>query len=269
MTLISDLRNSQILVLIILFINSMFISLNHLPILKSFIVISSAIFFQYFFERITFKRVRSCWWKSGLISSLSIVLLLRFGHFSFYFLATFVAIASKFLLRDRDGNHFLNPTNFAISFMLILFSTNTWIDYGYWGRANVMTLLPLLLAPLVLRDLKVFQTSFIFLILYIFAFGMRHYWLGDPWNIFYHQISNASLFIFAFFMISDPKTSPQSLMGQVIFCSLVVVLTLIWEGFLYKRNGLFLFLTLLCFFNPIFNKFLPGELYQWRAKHVY
>ena len=45
----------------------------------------------------------------------------------------------------------------------------------------------------------------------------RAVWLGDPLAIPLHQLQSGSLLIFAFFMISDPRTAPDSRLGRFLF----------------------------------------------------
>src|SRR5437763_793976 len=49
----------------------------------------------------------------------------------------------------------------------------------------------------------------------------RALWLGDPLAIPIHQLESGSLLIFTFFMISDPRTSPDSRLGRLIFAASV------------------------------------------------
>ncbi len=49
----------------------------------------------------------------------------------------------------------------------------------------------------------------------------RAWWLGDPLAIPIHQLQSGSLLIFAFFMISDPRTSPDSRLGRFLFAASV------------------------------------------------
>ena len=51
----------------------------------------------------------------------------------------------------------------------------------------------------------------------------RAVWLGDPLAIPLHQLQSGSLLIFAFFMISDPRTSPDSRLGRFIFAASVAL----------------------------------------------
>src|SRR2546426_235169 len=49
----------------------------------------------------------------------------------------------------------------------------------------------------------------------------RTLWLGDPLAIPLHRLANGALVLFAFFMISDPRTTPDSRPGRILFAILV------------------------------------------------
>jgi Na+-translocating ferredoxin:NAD+ oxidoreductase RnfD subunit len=49
----------------------------------------------------------------------------------------------------------------------------------------------------------------------------RSLWLGEPLAIPIHRLQNGALLIFAFFMIPDPKTTPNSRTGRIVFAFLV------------------------------------------------
>jgi Na+-translocating ferredoxin:NAD+ oxidoreductase RnfD subunit len=42
-------------------------------------------------------------------------------------------------------------------------------------------------------------------------------WLGQPTSVLTHQLQSGSLLLFAFFMISDPKTTPRSRRARLSF----------------------------------------------------
>src|SRR5256885_429998 len=51
----------------------------------------------------------------------------------------------------------------------------------------------------------------------------RSLWLGEPLAIPLHRLESGALVLFAFFMISDPKTTPDSRAGRVLFAALVAL----------------------------------------------
>ena len=45
----------------------------------------------------------------------------------------------------------------------------------------------------------------------------RALWLGEPLAIPLHRLESGALLLFTFFMISDPKTTPDSRAGRILF----------------------------------------------------
>jgi Na+-translocating ferredoxin:NAD+ oxidoreductase RnfD subunit len=66
----------------------------------------------------------------------------------------------------------------------------------------------------------------------------RAIWLGDPLAIPLHQLQNGAFLIFSFYMISDPKTTPNSRAGRVLFALLVAAGAGFVQFELYRTNGL-------------------------------
>lgn len=242
---------------------SSFFGLAHANSIIIFLGLGSAIIWQSLF---CMNKTRG-WWKSSLITALSIFLLMKAYNPTYYFIAIFLAVSSKFFFRDRDGNHFLNPSNMAIV-LLLLFTDQVWIDYGHWGRDLLMLVLPVSLFFLVGREKKVYQVAFLFLGQFFILAMFRNIYIGDPWTVFTHQYLNVSMFVFAFFMISDPRTTPNSFKGKLIFTSVVALFAIVWDGFLYNRNGLLLGLFFTSLMTPIINKKYSGEIYQWKTQRI-
>ncbi len=231
-------------------------------ILKMALIIFLGLSCQLLCEKFFLNKVHKFWWKSATISCLSLALLMRFESYFVLSMATIITITSKFILRTKIFGHIFNPTNLAITVSLLLFS-DCWLDYGHWGRGNTLALIPIALGSLYLKDFRIWSTTAIYLSLHLIIFGIRHYWLGEPWAIFMHQNFNAAFYIFAFFMISDPKTVPQHIYGKVLFCFLVVMGTYFWEAILYNKTGAIFSLTFTSCFSPLINKVFNQEKYQW------
>ena len=60
-----------------------------------------------------------------------------------------------------------------------------------------------------------------FAAVYILLQVSRAVRLGDPLSIPLHQLQNGAFLLFTFFMISGPKTTPDSRLGRLVFASLV------------------------------------------------
>ncbi len=158
---------------------------------------------------------------SPLITSLSLTLLLRSDAIEFAAAAAAIAIGSKFLIRTRS-KHIFNPANIALV-SLMLASDEVWVSSGQWGSAAIGAFALACLGFLVLTRARRAETTIGFLMLYGALLFGRALWLGDPMAIPLHQLQSGALLIFAFFMISDPKTTPDSATGRLLFASLVAV----------------------------------------------
>src|SRR6185503_14230267 len=78
-----------------------------------------------------------------------------------------------------------------------------------------------------------------------------------------HRLQNGALLIFAFFMISDPRTTPDSRRGRILFASLVA-LGAAWVQFrLFRTNGLLWSLFACAPLVPVLDRLLPGPRYAW------
>jgi Na+-translocating ferredoxin:NAD+ oxidoreductase RnfD subunit len=88
-------------------------------------------------------------------------------------------------------------------------------------------------------------------------------WLGDPLHIPLHQLESGALLLFAFFMISDPKTTPDSRAGRVVFAFLVAFGAAYVQFRLFRTNGLLWSLALFSLAVPLLDRLLPGERYSW------
>ena len=71
---------------------------------------------------------------------------------------------------------------------------------------------------------KQFDTALSFFCAYGSIIASRTLWLGDPGAILWHQLSSGSLWLFTLYMITDPKTTPTSRFGRIVFSACVAVL---------------------------------------------
>ena len=210
----------------------------------------------------------SRWWAgirfdplSAVITSFSLTLLLRTDALTLAILAALLAISSKFLLRV-NGKHIFNPANFALV-ALMLGSDHAWVSSGQWGSTVVVAFALGCLGFIVLTRAKRAETTLAFLAIYgALVFG-RALWLGDPLSIPVHQLQNGALLIFAFFMISDPKTTPNTALGRVMFAALVAGIAFTIQFIYYQPNGPILALIMACPLVPLIDAVLRGAAYQW------
>jgi len=198
---------------------------------------------------------------SPLITSLSLTLLLRTDAIGLAALAATIAIGSKFVLRFR-GKHIFNPANFALVSLMLL-SDHAWVSSGQWGSAAIGAFVLACLGFLVLTRAKRAETTIAFVAFYGALLFGRALWLDDPFSIPLHQLQNGALLIFAFFMISDPKTTPNSAIGRVLFAALVAGGAYTIQFIFYQPNGPIIALILCCPIVPLIDSLIHGRIYRW------
>lgn len=201
--------------------------------------------------------------RSPLISGLSLCLLLRTSDPALAVLAAIVTISSKFLIRV-DGKHLFNPTNFGLVALMAV-SDGVWVSPGQWGNVAYFGFLLACTGSLVVNRAARSDVTYAFLGFYIAIVVFRGLWLGDPLVIALHRLQSGALLLFAFFMISDPKTTPNSRPGRIVFALLVALGAVFVQFGLFRTNGLLWSLVVCAPTVPLINRWLPGPHYHWRS----
>jgi enediyne biosynthesis protein E5 len=198
--------------------------------------------------------------RSPLISALSLCLLLRTNDLAVAALASLIAISSKFVVRWKD-KHIFNPTNLAL--VVILSGGLGWISAGQWGQVAWFGFLIACLGSLVVTRAARADVTLAFLGFYVGLLFARALWLGDTLTIPLHQLESGALLIFAFFMISDPKTTPDSRMGRIVYALIVALAALYVQFGLFHPNGPLWGLITCTPLVPLLDYLLPGSRYNW------
>jgi enediyne biosynthesis protein E5 len=202
--------------------------------------------------------------RSALISGLSLCLLLRTNSLLLAALAAVLAVAGKFLLRWR-GKHLFNPTNFGIVSLMLATGGRVWVSPGQWGNAAFFGFLMACIGGLVINRAARADVTLAWLGSYLALVFGRSLWLGEPLAIPIHRLESGALLLFAFFMISDPKTTPDSRAGRILFAFLVALGAWWVQARLFRTNGQLWSLALCAFLVPLIDHFLPGPRYAWRG----
>lgn len=199
--------------------------------------------------------------RSALISALSLCLLLRTRSLALAALVAAIAILSKFVLRWR-GKHVFNPTNFGLALGILLID-GVWVSSGQWGSFAIFAFFMICLGSLVIHRAERSDVTVAFLLSWAALLFARAAWLGDPWAIPLHQLQSGALLLFSFFMISDPKTTPDSRHGRLLFALLVACGAYYIQFKLFTPNGLLLSLAAASPLVPLIDVLLPGGRYVW------
>ena len=198
-----------------------------------------------------------------ILSSFSLCLLLRTNTLLLTFLTAVVTITSKFVLKG-DRKHIFNPTNFGIVVMIAL-TNQVWLSPAQWGSKLYFAFLIACAGGIVIYRAARSDVTYAFLLAYASILFGRAFWLGDPWAIPLKQLQSGALLLFAFYMISDPKTTPDSRVGRILFAVLVAAGAAYVQFGIYRTNGLLWSLALLSFVTPLIDHLFPGTKYEWNA----
>ena len=109
------------------------------------------------------------------------------------------------------------------------------------------------------------DVSLAFLLTFIGLYiGGRFMCLGWPLDHFIHSVSTGSLLLFTFFMISDPKTSPNHPVARIIWAVLIAAFPFI--SLLSNGNTIQLIWVLVAAapLVPLLDKIFKAENFQWK-----
>lgn len=208
-------------------------------------------------------------WKSAAITTLSLSLLLRSDSVWPLMLAATIAIGSKFLFRLR-GRHVFNPANIAIVTMLLFFSDSAWTTHSAWAHTFWFALFIAAAGAFICRKASRFDVPLVFLAATAALLFGRALYLGDPLGIPLLRLQNGELILFAFFMLTDPRTTPDRLSTRIAFTIAAAGLAYILQYHFFITDGLFFAAFALAFVRPLIDLVRPrnasGPGYQWGAR---
>ena len=257
----ADARHFQILYLSLFLIYGIFSLGWDSDLIKIGTTFFVCLFVQALFATYHKKSLHSL--KSALISSLGLCLLLKVNGVETIALAATLTIASKFLVRVR-GTHIFNPVNFGIIVTMML-TGDAWVSPGQWGSNAIMLYFMGAAALIVLLKVGRIDTSLAFLLSYSgLEFVRTVFYLGWPVDHWLHHITNGTVLLFTFFMITDPMTTPNHKRARIIWSLLVAGLTFALSHLFHLQSAspiwaLFIISPLTVFFDKAFG----GEKYEW------
>jgi Na+-transporting NADH:ubiquinone oxidoreductase subunit NqrB len=203
-------------------------------------------------------------YRSAVITALGLSLLLRTDLVWVPPFAAFVAIAGKFVLRVR-GKHVFNPANLGLA-ACFLVTTHAWSSPSQWGEnAGLLAWIAALGLAVSHRSFRS-DVSLAFLASWVALKGGRVLYLGQRPEVLLHQLNVGSLILFTFFMISDPKTTPDRRVARVLFAAAVAVLGFVLQHGFWWNNALIWALCLLSPAVPLLDSLLPAAQFQWPAE---
>ena len=152
---------------------------------------------------------------SAYITGISVGILIRSLALWPYALCSAISITSKYVLRIK-GRHLWNPSNFGICAMLFLAGDTVASLSIQWGNYLWPMLVIWVLGSVIIWRLRRFHITATYVVAFVVLALLRSALTGAPWQSEIAPITGPMYQLFIFFMITDPKTTVRSKLGQCI-----------------------------------------------------
>ena len=162
---------------------------------------------------------------SAYISGISLTLLVKpQGDAMWPFvLGGFLAISSKYVLRYRD-NHLWNPTNFAVTALLLLAPSRVSVLSHQFGNDVTTNLVIWIFGLVIAARVGVLHITLTYVCSFLALNGARALLLGQPVLPEIAPITGPMYQLFLFFMITDPRTIVRGRRPQIVVAVLIAVM---------------------------------------------
>jgi Na+-transporting NADH:ubiquinone oxidoreductase subunit NqrB len=172
-----------------------------------------------------------------------------------------LAVGSKAVFR-WEGKHIFNPANFGI---IALASTGyAWVSPGQWGNATVSLFFVATCGMLVTLKVGRWDAGAAFLaVLFCCGYGRTVLYQGWPLDHLLHSFSSGTLFLFAFFMITDPMTSPNARNARLIWGGSMALATFLLSTQVQLYTAPIWVLFGWCLITPFFDRLFVQPKFQW------
>lgn len=229
-------------------------------LLRYGVILSVALLTQLIWAHVTNQRYSS--WKSALITGLGLCLLLKANGMWTLGLAATLAISSKFLIRYQ-GKHLFNPANFGI-ILAILLTGDAWISPGQWGNTAIFMFLIGVTGSIVLWKVGRLDTCLTFLATFGgLLFIQNVLYKGWPMDFWLHSMTNGSLLLFTFFMITDPVTTPNAPKARILWAMGIAILAFVLTSWQYVHTAPIWALIVYAPVTAFLDRRFKGKLFSW------
>ena len=162
--------------------------------------------------------------QSAYISGISLTLLTKpqGGALWPFVIGGFLAISSKYVLRYRD-QHLWNPTNFAISTLLLVAPSKVAVLSHQFGNDLVTNLVIWTFGLLIAKRVGVLHITLTYVASFLVLNAMRALALGQPLFPELAPVTGPMYQLFVFFMITDPRTVVKGRQRQMVVAALIAL----------------------------------------------
>jgi Na+-transporting NADH:ubiquinone oxidoreductase subunit NqrB len=237
-----------------------------------FLFVAAGLLFQWIADSLTAKKIittpfASSGWKSVLVSCFSLCLLLKTNLWAVCILAAAITIFSKYIFRF-NGKHFFNPSALGIA-ATVYISGNAWISPGQWGNNMVLFFAIICLGCIVVSRVQKLDVTIAFIGTYAaLVFSRQILYLGWPLDFFIQSVSTGSLLLFSFFMITDPKTTPDHQVARILWAIMVAAVSFYLTAFKFVTAAPIWVLVCSQPLIPLLNLLFKAKRFEWKIEMV-
>ncbi|PYP53903.1 MAG: hypothetical protein DMD45_00550 [Gemmatimonadetes bacterium] len=162
--------------------------------------------------------------QSAYITGISLALLVkpRAGLLWPFALGGFVAIASKYVLQYR-GRHLWNPSNFAISLLVLAAPGSIAILSRQWGNDLATNAVIWCFGLLIVSRVRMLHVTLSYVACFVALAMVRSMITGGPLLADIAPLTGPMYQLFIFFMVTDPKTTVSTARGRMIVAAAVAL----------------------------------------------
>ncbi len=198
---------------------------------------------------------------SAAITAFGIILMLGWSRWYIPYILIALSLFQKKFLKI-DGYHIFNPSNFALIAALLIFFPKAMPIIGQLGKDIITLYIVIILGVFILIRVNrwLISLSFFisfFILSYALFKNLDPYWQIDEFILKFYS---TSFIVYIFFMLTDPRTTPNALKYQALFGFLVALCAVLLDFFTGEHlKNIFIslfFVSALCAVcsHPITNK---------------
>jgi Na+-translocating ferredoxin:NAD+ oxidoreductase RnfD subunit len=195
---------------------------------------------------------------SAMVTGLGLGLLLRSPDVAPFIIIEVIAMSSKHLIRYQ-GKHIFNPGNFGLVVCLAFTNGVTQVTPGQWGTSGTLVLLVLCVGLFLGYSVGRLRILAVFFAVHFVVANIGQALHPSTMMVWHGMLSSsvfpASILIFGFFMLSDPRTSPRTATGGVAYATAVAVLAELFTV-MGSSAGVYVALAVICAAVPTFDRFV-------------
>jgi Na+-translocating ferredoxin:NAD+ oxidoreductase RnfD subunit len=165
---------------------------------------------------------------SAYISGISLTLLTKpqGGALWPFVVGAVLAISSKYVLRYR-GQHLWNPTNFAISALLLLAPDRVSVLSHQFGNDATTNLVIWIFGLIIVARVGVLHITLTYVLSFLALSSVRALIIGEPIAPEIAPLTGPMYQLFIFFMITDPRTVVRGRRKQIVVAIVIAVMEMV------------------------------------------